>query len=1393
MSKYADYFDIDSGYYPVINPNSIADKNNRWDYTFPHKTFIDLLETVERMIGRQTSSDKYGVWVEGAYGTGKSRIVWTLKCLLDCSEEEFNSYFDKYDGLRAKTDLRNKLLACKRQGKIVAVSKYGSSEINSVQSLVVAVYESISKALEEYGLTYKGQGALRDRIADWIKQDEARREFFAKLIDRPKYKNKGSFAGKTIQDIISELYNHDKEASNLTLDILDMAREEGISAFSADMDALIAWIKDIIDGNNLTALLLIWDEFSDFFKNNRTRLSEFQRLAELAGEKPFYLVIVTHSALSSENDQSFKTVSDRFKHKSIQMPDNIAFQLINHAIMVKPAMKEQWSGIADDLNDRVKDSCKAVAKETKLDESVFKGLMPIHPMAALLLKHISTAFASNQRSMFNFIKNEDADLHAFQWYINNHGPEDDNEEEVILTIDYLWDFFYENGVDDLRGGVGRRNLDLSISMVLDTYPHNEARLSNDDEKRVLKIILMMQAISQRFAGSLDILHPTARNVELACEGIYNESKYPLTIANNLVKKGILYKKSGKDEEYAAASMSGDQAQIENIKTHIRENTTTFDLLQGIRAEELLSLAPSQKVRFSIDVVTKDMWSSTIKKKPNIKGYQIKALLLIARNQDEREFLRNNMTGHLDSKFVFIDATESMMDPEEYEVWLENYAESEYWKQKDGTLSREKEGRAEKSLTTWKNSISHGSFVLYGGENNDGVNCDNIKALQSELAGIVLTHYPLSFDHISVNENLYSSQKFVHCAKNGILQTAKGICQGPDMQRLLNGIWSYEGRYWEEAQYQKYEITKLKLKIDKFIDAELRKNVRVSIGDIYEQLAKEGFMPCNLYALLMGFLLKEYTKSEYRYSVGQGGDESGSMTSDKLAEFISEWFKNVNTPTKKYKVTYIEVMSQNQKAFVECSRKIFGFEEGLSVDQVVRQIRGKVSNWGYPLWCYKTIDRDNLGRYIDGLSEILNSESSISSKAESFFKDIADRPGQIEQITRLLQDLITADNGKAAFKEYLDTYEDGKIPKLAYEIGVADVYSDAQQRISGSGAWLWNQKTGEDELRKLITDYQIVLLSKEMLPLYDINSWDTCIKAWVDSINNIRIPERQISNKNPEKYSLVGLLAEISRSGSLSYEKRSKFLGELQKNQQWAIRLVNDSLSVFKEIYAEKLEAFNEETKKTIYNKLPLKSFLKSVNEYNKELDSVVTEAYIGQKSFDLRAKWKELTDCDGPRAWSATHKTPIMSLVPEAEKKDARLLFTTLENKSQNEVDITNSLKYLSERATFTGKLKDEQAIEQAFRDSLLGKHSRLLSNNEVRNALEHELEDIGPYDWFDNSQVQVVIKELLDAKYSYVYEKVFDYLDRMTGEEAKDYLKELISKNPAVGIEIFEGGMSFD
>lgn len=628
--KYSEYFEIDKNYYPEINPDSVKNPGNEWQYTYPHETFVELLSSVELMLSRENTELRKGIWIEGSYGTGKSRVVWALKNLLECSEKEFRDYFEKnHDEFKKVPDLEDKLFA-QRSGKIVTVFRYNSGEITTIKKFITAVFDSVSDALDNAGIAYNGNKTLRGKVVQWL-SDDANKAYFNAIISMPQYRSLGSLSGKNADDIIAQLNNPSASSDALLTDILRIGEEKGIKPFNIEMQDLKDWLTDIIESNQLKAIVFLWDEFSSFFKNNPTALDVFQSLAELANDKPFYMVIVTHMAGSffSDSDKrtkdAFNIVYDRFVHKTIEMPDNIAFRLIKHAMKIKDVAKDEYEDFADELTSYMPFSRKAVCEAVKVDDDVMKGIFPIHPMAALLLKHFAKNFASNQRSMFNFIKNSQSnDLHAFQWFIENHSPED-NE---ILTIDYLWDFFYEKGGDENSDTQGKSNLDIAIATILDTYPSNAAKL-NREEQRVLKTVLMMQAISKKMNNGVELLRPTVQNLGLAFEGDDSmENNRAINIARNqLVQKKILYiDTNGSVEEFAASAIAGDQVQIDAIKDRLRKETKTAKLIDDGDLMSAFTFNSALRARYNFQYATVDNFKVTVNRINNMpKSYKFNAV------------------------------------------------------------------------------------------------------------------------------------------------------------------------------------------------------------------------------------------------------------------------------------------------------------------------------------------------------------------------------------------------------------------------------------------------------------------------------------------------------------------------------------------------------------------------------------------------------------------------------------------------------------------------------------------------------------------------------------------------------------------------------------------------
>ena len=164
QGMYRSYFDFDESYYPQVTDVAMHKTADLWLRTFPHATFIELLRKMERVMARQEGRS---LWISGAYGTGKSQCAYTLKKILNVPEAELRAYWESYDALKKEGDLYQRLLGHRNaDGGIVTVYRYANTP-NSTRELLVAVQESVQRALQERGMT-TGTGTLREGVVAWL-------------------------------------------------------------------------------------------------------------------------------------------------------------------------------------------------------------------------------------------------------------------------------------------------------------------------------------------------------------------------------------------------------------------------------------------------------------------------------------------------------------------------------------------------------------------------------------------------------------------------------------------------------------------------------------------------------------------------------------------------------------------------------------------------------------------------------------------------------------------------------------------------------------------------------------------------------------------------------------------------------------------------------------------------------------------------------------------------------------------------------------------------------------------------------------------------------------------------------------------------------------------------
>lgn len=1379
--KYCEYFDVNESYFPCIDESAI-NAGAPWETTYPHETFIDLLNSAEKMLGGTTNRS---IWIHGAYGTGKSQCAYALKKILEVPNDELRAYWDRYEPLKKNKALLEKLIGHKEQGVLTAY-RYASGSITSPQLLFLAVQESIRAALDAVPSSYKGENTLKESVIAWL-TDSSHNAFVNSLLQKPEWVSE--FSQSSADEIINSLRKR-SDVSSLMESIFKMAEKEGITALSLTTDSLCAWIKDIVAQNH-TKVVLIWDEFSGFFRQNRNSLDEFQKIVALCQETHFYFVIVTHpitsiAGASISKDDPMSVVQQRYKQIEITLPPNIAFELIGHAFSVIPAAKDQWEVMTGDLNSKISASKIAVMKAAVVkSDSVMQHMLPIHPMAALVLKNIASAFQSNQRSMFDFIKTpKDLDVHAFQWFIQNTRPDSDRS---LLTVDMLWDFFYEKGKDYLTS---------DIKLILDTYPQ-QTNLT-EKEKVVLKTILIMQAVDQRLGGTIPVLKATDQNLSYAFEGdwdVYeNECK---SIAKALVKKGVLIQTPVADgkQVYSAAVLAGDGAKIDRLKDEVRKNGTITKLVEeGTQLASALSLTPPLRLRYAVNTDTGALPVVTVtnfvKMMDQLKvkdtSWHFFAVLALARTEEEAQTFRNMIKktiGNAEYKTILvIDALSSPLGLELFEEYVSYSAMSMYYNGNNNQQSKDNARKAREVLDrTWRDRIHDGSFIVWSYANQDGEKATGANAVHTIMQTVVLNRYNHVPDFTKgLTESQLKNTQTKQVAKYGFgLSDVKGLIAGCE-KTVLGKVWNRD-TYWSDQELEKEPISIIKRSVDKLIHEAFRENGRISIDEICELLETTyGFAPCNLTAFVLGFLLKEYKGDPFRSQDSEGLRES--MTPDKLSEMIGNYY------SKKAKTTYIVSLTPEEKSFYELTEKAWRITPNTctSPTQASSLIQAKMRDFVYPVWTLEEVD--NTGVY-DIVKKYIALIQSDGKAAHTIAIEIGKIGMQRSSCGDHLQALLTADNCLNGMSLFIQHFEGGKLSTLAKEIGASDhVLSDIKKLFSVKHAAQWIASTGEDEIRKLTVEYSFVKVTNALLNVSK-DSKEGAFKSWRELLKFLGLSCESIQAKYPALNNLFTLLLKIVNYEDILPDNMKMLRDELTIHNTEMHDLLSSPLNSFIDLYAPYLTGFSHEECEIIKNSITEDMFVLSATKGNAVVKKAADDYRKGQVKDQLFRLWSERTGgTKSPKHWSEHYKTPILCCIDPEIYGEAKKAFAVLNSSQHSESEIKMALEFC-EGADFFDVIADSDYRNKCFMEQIVGCYSKLLPDiTAIRSALEDT--DIAPYDWADDPRIKAKIKNMASVEYNAGgSDAAINTIESMPIDQLKTWLKQLAVSDMELGVKIISNG----
>lgn len=516
---YNEYIKVDPNFIPVFSRNSDKTYPDKWQSFYPHTSFKNILKDVVETLEKSNETKDRSIWMSGAYGTGKTYASFVIKHILEDSIDSITPYFVQ-NGMET---LLARVKGVRAKGRILVVQRSASAGINTQDKLFNAIVESVRRAVSDAGLTYTGAESLSDKVLTILKHPETSAFNFQGAFN----KYRGKFTEySSVDSIIKDLEELDLEDKLSLLDtIIEVAALEGFN-WSMSSEDIVDWLEDVRKGNNLSSIVFIWDEFTEYFKNNQNNITGLQEIAQASSRISCYLFLITHSSAGQliQDKGSKSIIEARFKLDTIELEESTAFKLLGQALRHEADLADEWKHTSDQLWDGVKRGSVDVIKnkDYNIQDDDFRALLPMHPYAAYLLKFIAKDISSNQRTIFQFLSGDysgNEDKTNFKWFIEHFAFE--YGKWNYLTADYLWDYFFKASNVDLDAAFIQTISHYNNFAPLCDDPTNKQL--GDRRRRVLKATLLLAALqakngAEARTGATSLMRPTLVNIKACFAG-----------------------------------------------------------------------------------------------------------------------------------------------------------------------------------------------------------------------------------------------------------------------------------------------------------------------------------------------------------------------------------------------------------------------------------------------------------------------------------------------------------------------------------------------------------------------------------------------------------------------------------------------------------------------------------------------------------------------------------------------------------------------------------------------------------------------------------------------------------------------------------------------------------
>lgn len=1392
MRHYSDYFTVPQDYKANMTREAINETPETWLDFYPHKKFSEFLVTLFDGI---TSGSK-SVWMTGNYGTGKSNAALVTQKLFMDDDARVRNWFERCKAaLDDRENLENGLFAYRKEGTLV-VYDYNASGVGPAEEFLVRLEKGLIAALNERGLSIPASSNLAS-VVERLKREGT--HFFITrdtIQGQLTHLHSGITTVEQLVDALNKEHNMTDAPTRLLDDVQRVFHKDSIY-LNVDVTTFRQWVATIISTHNLKRIIYIFDEFSDFIDANKEQLKTFEEVTENPGVNHFFLVPVTHldiGAFWSENAPGAKKARDRFYFRNLHMPNETAFKLAKHAMKdnPNPQLASEWKVEKDNLWTSV----SSIADKFNPDDvsrQSFYDILPIHPMAAFLLKFLSESARSGQRSIFEYLKGG-ADGKEFQDFIRLGGPEVENKQ--FLTVDYLWKYFMER--DDL----GQSKEITAIRAEYERIRNREFSNQMDDavELRILKAILLFCLLQQLSPDGHERLKPTVENIELSFKG-------DGTIADTA---GIVKQLA---ERHCFSVVNGNiglfATTVDNaaLQTKIAEQETKFHDLLHEKVEKILdehtkNARSSHSVgRFEIRVsdpahTTLTNITSSVRerygKEQNKDNASVCLWFVIAKNKKEELLITEKINSILaqlrDHRILMFMFPQHSFCHDNTSLWndyVRQYAQ--YLLENDSVAKNQIKTAFERLEREWFDKIKQHSTVIKVYSYNNGqivVNDTSWGGFKELLSEYVRRTLSDCIDYLASQITAFNNSGLKSWATAGIQFDA---ASGPYRQ-LVNGFKdkgiSHDSSWF--LQNPEHPLTKIHALFEKKIGNSISKGGQLSIRKVYIELQRAPFgMRYNaLSAFVLGFVLRDILNKNFQWTNGQ---LTKPLDADTLAEIIESVVKNDGNENMRGEKTICR-LSKEEKAFVEKAPAIFGITpmQDATVESVLKQIQSRIENVSacVPLWVLPEIVHSEGDKNADTIEEILNNictafTTSSKGKTEDRTNAIKDAGAAILNDPGLVTTIagyIKTDKFVQAFDLYVDK-ENSTLAEIAQNIGdVSHGYCRAiLDKVAETGGWLWKQADISKEIDDMLCEYEVIALVKPLCGFANFVLYKDVFDALKSAVTQTnRLPKSMLESTYPM---LSAFLAALLDRGLVQDIKAA-----LSQNLDIIQKLFFDATK------AEPLKILKNRLNDVLLSDTELLSILSGLpsgfgSDESMFLDGVRTkiEEYSKQSVVqNLKVEWQRLSGVNTPSEWAMTNGIPARFLFGNLSQAND-LLKAIEQPEAFSAVKLSELLEILKNTPAF-GIVDCQKAF---LAESVPPRYAKF--NISLSPLLEFLCDQYGtqPNNWSPHPDIAEFIRRQYKGTFA---PQIAEKIRSKPADELKTRLLQLAQENEELGLLFWEG-----